>query len=159
MAGATLSVSLTDANVKRALQALAVRTVNLEPAFKEFGSYEVTSTQHRIEEEHDPDGKRWPELRPSTQLARRGRSRSIRGGEHMLRVSNLLFQSLTYLASQFELAVGSNRIYAALQQLGGTPDMPPGPAHVPARPYLGLSSDDQEELGIILLEHLGGAVA
>jgi len=32
-----------------------------------------------------------------------------------------------------------DEIYAAIHQLGGTDDMAPGPAAIPARPYAGLS--------------------
>lgn len=168
-----MRLSLQDPGVRRALGKLAVKAMDLKPALTEFGSYEVASTQRRIEQEIDPEGDRWPELAMSTQLKRTGAGagRDIkgrytgghgegeaRGADHMLRAKGLLFASLTYLASRFDLAIGSNRIYAALQQFGGNDDMPPGPAAVPARPYLGFSNEDEEELGFIVAEHLGSAV-
>ena len=45
-----------------------------------------------------------------------------------------------------ELRVGSNLVYAAIHQFGGTPDMHPGPAAIPARAYLGLSDADVVEI-------------
>lgn len=43
--------------------------------------------------------------------------------------------------------IGSNKVYAAIHQWGGLPTMPPGPAAIPARPYMGL--DDTGEVAII----------
>lgn len=159
MAGATVQITLDDADVQRALGALLMRTASLQPAFEEFGNYEVSATQHRIEHEVTPEGARWPELAPITVRKRVSKRGPMRGPDHMLRVKNFLFSSLTYIASALDLAVGSNRIYAALQQLGGTDDMKGGAAHVPPRPYLGLSRDDEQELGAVLVNHLGGAFA
>jgi phage virion morphogenesis protein len=154
MAGASFQVSLND-DARATINALLLQSLHLP--MKEIGAALLTSTQQRFENEESPEGDPWKDLAISTQLRRTSKT-SIRGNEHKLRDKGLLYASLTYIASDFEVAVGSNRKYAAIQQFGGTDDMPPGPAGVPARPYLGLSSDDEIEVGDILIEHLGRAL-
>lgn len=119
----------------------------------------LSSTQQRFEAEQGPDGEPWPALAESTVNTLLGspgsKNRARRGSANKLRVSGLLYQSITYKATDREAEVGTNRVYAALQQLGGTPEMKnAGARAVPARPFLGLSSDDQEEALRILAEHL-----
>jgi phage virion morphogenesis protein len=157
MAGVELSLTVDDEEVRRAIAGLAARSLNLREPFEEIGASLVTSTQQRFEDEEDPEGEPWPELAESTRN-RRVTKRKLRGSEHILRDRGHLYGSITYLASATEVAVGSNRKYAAIHQLGGTEDMAPGPAAVPARPFLGLSGADEREVAEILLEHLEGSV-
>jgi phage gpG-like protein len=79
------------------------------------------STQRHIETERGPDGP-WPRLSRRTANARIGRRR--RGYEHMLRVTNRLYSSMTPASGSDFAAVGSNLAYAAIHQEGGTIDMP-----------------------------------
>jgi phage virion morphogenesis protein len=44
--------------------------------------------------------------------------------------------------------------YGAIHQFGGTSDMPPRLAAIPARPFLGLSDNDEKEVIEILSEFL-----
>lgn len=154
MAGATISLTVQDDRVRRALTGLASQSRDLQEPFEEIGASLLTSTQQRFEDEEDPEGDSWPELAPRTQ--RRIVNGRPRGGAHILRVSTSagLYGSLTYLATATDLRLGSNKEYAAIHQLGGTEDMPPGPAAVPARPFLGISRDDEQEIGHILIDHL-----
>lgn len=154
---ASMDVTVNSAAYRRAMEALFTRTLNLRDPFEEIGASLVTSTQQRIEEEQTPEGEAWPALALSTQR-KRVTKRERRGSAHILRVKGLLVGSVTYLATPTDLQVGSNRTQAAIQQLGGTPDMAPGPAAIPARPYLGLSAADEREATQILFDHLEGAI-
>ena len=152
--GARASITVDNAQVKRAVAALIGKSTRLQPAFEEIGSSLVSSTQARFESEVSPDGKSWPELSPA--YAKSGATKRRPGGrgtEHILRNRGYLFGSITYLASPIDVAVGSNRKQTAIQQLGGTEDMAPGPAAIPARPFLGVSPDDENEIGEILTFH------
>jgi phage virion morphogenesis protein len=157
MAGASVRMELQSETARTALGRLLARSLSLRQPFEEIGASLVASTQQRIEDERDPAGNAWDDLALSTQLRRVGKS-GIRGPDHMLRVKGLLVGSLTYIASDLTLQEGSNRVYAALQQFGGDDGMAPGPAAVPARPYLGLSDDDEREIDAILVGHLEGAI-
>lgn len=77
----------------------------------------VMSTQRHFETETGPSGK-WAPLSPRTAAKRIGRRR--RGSDNILRVSNRLYSSVTGESSETEAAVGTNAIYAAIHQLGGT---------------------------------------
>jgi phage virion morphogenesis protein len=151
---ASQDITVDSAEARRAIELLFARTLNLREPFEEIGASLLTSTQQRFEDEQAPDGTPWADLALSTQL-RRVTKRQSRGGSHILRVKGLLAASVTYLATPVELTMGSNRVQAALMQLGGTSEMAPGPAAVPARPFLGLSSADEREATDILLDHLG----
>lgn len=155
MAGVKLDFTVDDAAVLRALDGVMARALNLQPAFEEIGASLLTSTQQRFEDEESPEGKPWVPLAESTQRKKVTKKGARRGSANILRSpSALLYGSLTYLAKQTEVVIGANKDYAAIQQLGGTPGMPPGPAAIPARPYLGISEDDEREIGQILVEYL-----
>lgn len=153
MAGVSLSMTVDDEEVRRAIQGLATRSLNLREAFDDVGASLLTSTQQRFEDEEDPAGEPWAELAESTQN-KLVTKRKRRGKEHILRERGHLYGSLTYLAKPTEVAIGSNRKYAAIHQLGGTEDMAPGPAAIPARPFLGISGEDEREIMAIFMDHL-----
>jgi phage virion morphogenesis protein len=156
MAGVQVGITIEDEDVKRAIQRLVAKSMDLKPALTEIGASLLTSTQRRFEDKKSPDGDPWQNVSPAYALTKK---KAGKDPSAILRFQNLLYSSLTYLANRFELAVGSNKTYAAIHQLGGTSDMPPGPAAIVARPYLGVSRNDEGEIGKILLEHLGGALA
>ncbi|MCG9754998.1 phage virion morphogenesis protein [Shewanella insulae] len=54
----------------------------------------------------------------------------------------------------FWTEVGCNEIYAVIHQFGGTDDMPAAPAAVPARPYMGLSAEDEQSILLIINDYL-----
>lgn len=159
MAGASVTVTVDDRAFREDLALLKKRSSNLQPAFDEIGASLLTSTQQRFEEEKDPEGEPWQKLSESYQKSvvsrsKKGKKVHLRGGDHILREQGNLFRSITYLATAENAAIGTNRIYAAIHQFGGSPDMRPGPAGIPARPFLGLSAEDEREVHQILLDHL-----
>jgi len=116
-----------------------------------------SQTRRRIaSDKRAPDGSAWPDW--TTRHARTRKS-----GQSLLQGEGDLLDSITSEGSADEALVGSNLRYAAIHQFGGRSGMPPGPAAIPPRPYLGLSDDDTEELtGLAeswLLQRLGGRSA
>ena len=103
----------------------------------------MISTAGRFDREEAPDGTPWEPLSPKY----RQRKMRIFGEDKILRLRGYLRDTIRYQASDTELRLGSNRVYAALHQFGGhfrafgTHD-----AVMPARPYLGLSNEDQQEI-------------
>jgi phage virion morphogenesis protein len=157
VAGVQQLLALEAEPLRRALAGLVSAGVHLREPLDELGASLLTSTQQRIQDEETPAGDPWPELAEATQ-ERVGPGGKPRGAEHMLRDRGHLYGSLTYLVGSAEVALGSVREYAAIHQLGGTEDMAPGPAGIPAREFLGLSPEDGEELLAIMLDHLREAV-
>lgn len=116
MAGAGITITVNDAEVLAAFSRVAAASLDFTPLFDDIGASLVVSTQQRFETETDPSGKKWTPLRPSTKRARRG-------VPHILRDRNRLFRSLTHNATPSYLEVGTNVIYAAIHQFGGTIDL------------------------------------
>lgn len=158
MAGVRNVITVDGRRAKRAMVKLVDAGADTGPAFEEIGSALLTSTQQRFEDEQSPTGKSWKALSPATQDRPTSRN-STRGGDHILRHKGLLAGSITYLASRNDVALGSNRVQAAIHQLGGTDDMAPGPAGIPARPYLGVSREDEGEIGEILRDYFDQATS
>ena len=163
MAGVTLTATFDDGAVLESLDRLAAAFSDTRPLLRTIGAYGLDSTRLRFQSESAPDGSAWAALSPAY-AALKG------GGRNILYASGALMNSLTFEAGANEVSWGSNRIYAAVHQFGATilPKnaqalrFPLGLAGVryayaksvtiPARPYLGLSMADREEI-----ERLGGA--
>ncbi len=100
-----------------------------------------SQTRRRIEDERTaPDGAPWP-------LWSERYKKSRHKGNTLLRGEGDLVDSISgAFDGTDEVSVGSNLVYAAIHQFGGTDDMAPGPAGIPARPYLGLSGENADEI-------------
>lgn len=128
----------------------------------DFGSYLVAEIQSRFENESDPDGQAWEQS-----------TRAREEGGQTLSKSNILRQSITYEHSASKLEVGSAMIYARIHQEGG--EIKPknkdklvfrvggqlifaDKVTIPARPYLGFTDQDEQELSDIVHDHWEGAI-
>jgi len=99
-----------------------------------------SQTRRRIsEEQQSPDGEPWQAWSANYAATRHG-------GQSLLQGEGDLVDSITSEIEGDEALIGSNLIYAAIHQHGGTPDMAPGPAGIPAREYLGFSQDNLDEI-------------
>jgi phage virion morphogenesis protein len=120
----------------------------------------VNSASRRFELGAGPDGSPWP---PSIRAL-------AEGGQTLVDTARLV-GSITHEATDTGVAVGTNVIYAAIHQLGGTIRPKSGNALVfnlggrtifarqvtiPARPFLGLDRDDEIEIEAIAGEWLLG---
>lgn len=99
-----------------------------------------SQTRRRIsEEQQSPDGEPWQAWSADYAATRHG-------GQSLLQGEGDLVDSITSEIEGDEALIGSNLVYAAIHQHGGTPDMAPGPAGIPAREYLGFSQDNLDEI-------------
>ncbi|WP_302616415.1 phage virion morphogenesis protein [uncultured Desulfovibrio sp.] len=109
-----------------------------------IGEALVSSTLKRFDAEEGPDGKPW---QPSKRAA-------AESGKTLTNTAELR-KSIGYAATASKVMVGSKAGYARIHQMGGKA----GKGHkltVPARPYLGVSKEDMEEVKAILAEFLAG---
>lgn len=131
----------------RRLGEAADRMEHAAPLFDRIGAMLVSSTQHRFERQADPEGNPWP--------------KSIRAqleGGRTLFDSGTLFRDLTHEATDQGVAVGTNLIYAAIHQFGGTirpvadealhftiggAEVFVKEVSIPQRAFLGLDADDE----------------
>ncbi len=150
-AGVRFGIHVDDVEAMAGLGRLLSRAGNLQPAFEEIGSMLEASAQQRFEDHAGPDGTPWPELSASTKKTRGE-------GAELLRDTKLLYDSISYMATDDEVAVGSHMVYARIHQLGGKAGRG-RKVKIPARPFLGASDDDLAEAANILMDHLGSAFA
>lgn len=153
MAGAMLDVTVDDSLVGKALEELARRLGDLTTPFNDIGEYLHQSTDDQFSKKISPDGSPWAPLSAVT-LARKK-------GPGILREKGTLQDTLRKQVTSTELAFGTDRPYGAVHQLGqkkgasGSVKGRPIPwGDIPARPYLGLSTEDETEVLFIIQEYL-----
>lgn len=172
MAGAALDLQLTISNaaeVKAAFEALQAALTDLTPAFQDIGEALLNSTRERFRTSTAPDGTPWESLSETTLHTRAlSRGRRIKSGKNQGRYTKKaalayafaqplidrgnLMGLLNYQAGPRDVRIGTPLIYGATHQFGA-PER-----NIPARPFLGLSSEDETELLDILQDHLRRAL-
>jgi phage gpG-like protein len=139
----------------------------LSPVMQEIGESLAESTQQRFSTSTGPDGKRWAPLAQSTVLARLAKiggayakksgKLSSKGGGAVMGMKPLVETGILQDTIRYQLIdggagveIGTNRFAgeweagAAVHQFGSRN------GKIPARPFLGLSGDDQAEVLDIL---------
>lgn len=145
------------------LGAIADRAENSQGMWDNIGASLVVSTQRRFERGQAPDGSPWP---PSI--------RAMMEGGQTLVDSARLKQSITHIASDTGVEVGTNVLYAATHQFGATIRakteagltfrigdawITKQQVTIPARPFLGLDENDETEILTIAREWIAGEQA
>ena len=116
-----------------------------------LGASLLSNTQERFKTQKDPSGKKWADK------ASNAHPNNMRGS--ILVKSAILKNSIHYQASNKDVSIGTNILYAALHQFGGviTPKNKKALSFniggkqifaksvtIPARPYLGFGASDEE---------------
>ena len=114
-----------------------------------IGGLVESQTRRRFDERRAPDGTPWAPWSESYRETRKA-------GQSLLVATGAFRDSVAWNLTGDELSVGSNLVHAAIHQEGGTSDMAPGPAAIPARPWLGLSDDDVAEIQDVMGEWIQG---
>lgn len=152
-AGVSLAVKINDeASSEITRLALQLTPGKLRLALDEIGAANVTETQRRFETESDPDGGRW---RDYADLADITKAQRRQPDPKILRDGGDLYDSVTHTVGLLETTVGTNRVQARIHQLGGQAGRNKS-VTIPARPYLGVSSEGEVEIIEILTEHVEG---
>jgi phage virion morphogenesis protein len=153
MAGSRISVDFDAKTATASLRRLLGSIENPAPLLEEIGEAVVLrSTRERFKTQTAPDGTAWAALQPWYKREKpknKNRILTLDGSLRGLLVSQVIGNK--------SVEVGSNRIYSAVHQFGATIKPKSGKllafrGHVaksvtiPARPYLGLSDADQNEL-------------
>ena len=146
-----IDIRYDDSEVRRGLNRLLRASKDLSPAMREIAGHLVDSTEENLERQAAPDGVPWKPLADRTAADRRRQGYGI---GPILERSGDLFGSIQPDHDKRSAVAGTNLVYAALQQFGGQPGMPPGPAAVPARPFLGVTEDHREMILETIREHL-----
>lgn len=152
MGGVTIRFALDDLPVVAALDRATMEGKDLFPLMDAIGRVLVNGARERIAVTNEtPDGVAWPKsLRAKEQ------------GTPTLFDSGRLMNSITALPEERQVTVGSNLIYAAVHQVGATirpvtakalfftlangDAVTAGAVTIPARPYLGISAEEETEI-------------
>lgn len=178
-----ITIQVNDRQVLDMLGELARRCSNLKPAMKEIGEDLVTSTKARFASATSPDGAPWAansqvtidrflglhitnyrkdgsiipnrNLKKDGSLSKQGAARAgaktpLTGETKTLR-STINYQ----LDGNSSVRIGSPKVYAAMQQFGGTKAQWPHLwGDIPARPFLGVSNADKANILDIIGNYL-----
>jgi len=144
----TVEIKLDSKDVENALLQVAQKCEDMRPLMKNITGIMADATEQNFEEEGRPD--KWQELSEKT-IKKRKKTGHYPG--KILQVEGRLAVSITTQYDNDSAVIGSNLEYARIHQLGGqsgrglkTP--------IPARPYLGLTSDEYEEIVDVTKKYL-----
>ena len=143
-----IEVKIDDAQIIKALQKLQAVTGDLSPALKEIGEVLTESTKERFNTGTDPDGQPWADNSNVT-VERKGRNKPLLDSDTLMESirPNVIGNNI--------LEIGTSIEYAAMQQFGGEKsEFSHLWGNIPARPFLGISADDERQILIILEAHL-----
>jgi len=138
MADDMVNITIDSAKLMAALKRLAAAGHDLTPAMRKAAGIMADSVEENFEQEGRP---KWKSLAASTLLQR---AREGSTGKILQRSGNLA-KSITRHSDATSAVVGTNTIYARIQQLGGKA----GRGHkveIPARPFLKLTPEDEEKI-------------
>ena len=152
-----ISIVLDDQAVQAAFTRLLKSGQDSQPLLASVGEIVLNSTRARFADEEDPDGNPWEPLKAST------RARKTKNPDRILTASGLLGgSSINIRAGRRQVEIGSSRLYAATHQFGAkkgqfgsTQRGAPIPwGDIPARPFLGLSAQDKEDIEATISDYL-----
>ena len=156
-----VSIELNQAqlgNAEAGLARLATLVADLTPMMDSIGALLVSNTQERFMTGIAPDGEKW---KPS--------QRAIDEDGQTLLDSGQLRASIAHKASRDQVEVGTNKIYAAVHQLGATIRAKNVPflrfkvgdrwvskpsVTIGARPFLGFNATDRKDVEALVVEEL-----
>ena len=144
MAATKTGVSLNWGGFDKALGKAAHKLGDTQALMESVGDALVSGTLKRFQDEEDPTGKKWPKSK-----------RAAKKDGQTLTDTALLRRSVDYAATSDKMMVGSNLPYARIHQKGGKT----GKGHkvdMPARPYLGVSEEDMDEVRETVADFLAG---
>lgn len=161
-----IAIQADTAATEAALARLEGALDDASPLMQDIGELLARSTKERFARGVSPDGVRWAPKSPTT-LERYGIRRSNRIDiRPLFGPSGALNSTIYPEAGRDEVLVGSGLVYAAVQHFGaakgafgtmsnGSP-IPWG--NIPARPFLGVSAEDEVGIAATVEDYLTGAL-
>lgn len=143
-----IEIKIDDKEIQKYLQKLIVKTENLRPLMKNIAGIMMDSVEENFEAEGRPE--KWQELKPST-IKQRTKKGYWPG--RILQVRGELAASITSKYDNNSAVVGTNKVYAAIHQLGGNAGRNKK-VEIPARPYLKLGEKEFEKIKSSILKYI-----
>jgi len=147
MAGSRFEVDFDASGAAKALNRAINALDNPKPLYRDIGEYLLRSHDQRWDAAQAADGAPWAPLKPAT-LKAKARSKPNAGplvlDEHLRR--------LVTNSSCSGVEIGTPLVYGATHQFGDDD------RNIPARPFLGLSDADRDEIEALAVDHLEDAL-
>lgn len=138
MAGTSISIDTRALDgLKTSLRLMATGVRDTRTLMPRLGEYLWGSTRDRFKTQTDPDGAVWAALQPHTRKRKKYNPDKILTQRGYLR-SRIFWQ----VTAPGRVEVFADPAYAATHQFGR--------GNIPARPFLGISRRDTEEIGAIV---------
>lgn len=139
MSDEPIEIKIDNQKVEKALLEIAQKTSNLRPLMKNIAGIMADSTEENFKVEGRP---KWKDLSEKTKTTRK------KTGHYPGRILQVSGQLAMSIATQYDnesAIIGSNKVYAAIHQLGGLAGKNKS-VTIPARPYLVVTDDDFEDI-------------
>lgn len=137
-----ITISHTIPAAQKGLATLARRIGTIEPALKTIGHALEANIRERWDQEIDPQGNRWTPLKASTIKRKTKKRKPLK----ILLQDDQLRYTISSQVDDGTLIVGSPQKYAAVHQLGGPVGRKGKQFRMPARPFLGISKQDEADI-------------
>ncbi|MDR1862644.1 MAG: phage virion morphogenesis protein [Treponema sp.] len=166
MAGAAVSVGLSEIEgLARILNGVKLSSQDRVQLLENLGAELESQTQERFDTKKDPEGKPWQALAQKTRDYYR---EHFPQAQPPLVIDGGLRDSIESQVSGWSVLTGATKIYAAIHQFGG--EIVPKKAGalfvpgygmlkkvtIPARPYLGISSENAADIVLNVQRFLAG---
>ena len=134
------------------LKDMALKPSDRKQLLHNIGVEMESQTKERFETKTSPNGDDWAEIAQPTKKFYRKKYGSDNPGKGTLwRLSSVpLIDTVTSEAGSWSVLVGATKVYAAVHQNGWSEK------NIPARPYLGLGSEDKTEILELINTFLAG---
>lgn len=154
------TVEFKDDAIRRALTELSALLSDLTPEMQEIGEVLTESTKERFASGTGPDGTPWAKKSQATIEAYRARGDPV-SLKPLIGPTRALSTTIHHAADRDSVTVGSNAIQAAVMQFGASKAEFGARTpwdDIPARPFLGLSAEDEANISAVLAEAIGRAM-
>jgi phage virion morphogenesis protein len=151
MTGISYKAIVEDRDMRAKLGELIDRMENRQGFYKNVGEHLMNALGDRFDNEEAPDGTKWVGLSAVT-IARREAAGHQPGP--ILRASGAFRGSFNSIATNDDVRIGTPAVQAAMMHFGGE-SKGYMKATIQARPILGMSPADEEEIFAMAEEWLG----
>ncbi len=172
-----INVQVDDRQIRQAFIRLIASAKQPRPVLEQIGELLVDSTRQRFSTSTSPDGAPWAKNSPTTLMRYLGQYKgsygkrdgrlTMKGAERasgkrpLIGETGSLSSQIHYTVEGYAVAVGSSMIYGAVQQFGAQKGKFQGKApwgDIPARPFLGLSEQDSQNILDVIADYINGSI-
>lgn len=172
-----IRVEIDSADVQAAFARMRQALTHMRPLMRDLGEHLVETTKRRFDTSTAPDGSPWAPNTETTYLRYLGNFNSGFGKDGrinnkgaaraaakkpLIGETRSLSTTINYLPGDSFVEIGSPMVYAAVQQFGARAGSFTGGkspwGDIPARPFLGLSGEDEVEIGRTVSRYLEGTL-